>query len=229
MLEIGPAKADAANVKAKDAAGIATFFGLSRLEFDYFLNLVHYSRASSQTLKEVLQHKLNDLKRENEILSRSIQSNNAPDANAPALYYYSWVWMATHIALSIDSYQTQQSLAKRLNLTPQKVRDILEQLREFGFASEKYGKWTTTGKSLHLSETSFMNEMSHRNWRQQAMLDVESEKSSSLHYSSVFAMSKSDAQKLRNSILNMIQDSRELIEASPSEELFCFICDFFEV
>jgi hypothetical protein len=82
---------------------------------------------------------------------------------------------------------------------------------------------------IHLPASHFMNSVSHRNWRERANWDVELGKNESLHYTSVFAISRGDAEILRSFILKVIEKSRSIIKPSPSEEVYCMLCDFFEV
>ncbi len=211
------------------AAGIANFMNLKGHELEYFLNLVNLSRASTPELKRILSDKLKHLKEVDLNLSQRIQNRQTDFEQAPDFYYSSWIWMAIHMGMFIESLTTPIQLAERFGISVQNVIEVLDKLKEWKIVSEKKGQWSPTAKNIHLPETSYMNGVSHRNWRERAGLDVEKSKSSSIHYTSVFTMSREDAQKLRSEIVDLLEKSRRLASESQSEEVFCFLSDFFQV
>ncbi len=210
------------------AAGIASFLRLRGTELEYFLNLVNLSRASSMELKRILLDKLNEIKRADQILSHRIEPSPTKSLKVPDFYYSSWIWMAIHRALAVDRYQRPSSLAERFNVSTQSIIKVLEKLKEANLVVEENGIWSSSQVNVHLPETSYMNEVSHRNWRHRALIDIEKENQRAVHYTSIFSMSLEDAERLRAKLLQVIQETRELIEPSPSEEVFCLTCDFFE-
>lgn len=137
--------------------------------------------------------------------------------------------MAVHAALSVEEYGNPAELADRLGIPVARIKMILTSLKQMGLAAERGGKWLMLNKDLHLPAGHCMNQVSHRNWRDRACVDVERDRATSVHYTSVFAMSRSDAEKLRAMTLEMIESSRALIKPSPSEVVYCLLYDFFEV
>lgn len=209
--------------------GIARILGLGPLETEYFLNLLHYSRASSSELKAHLVRKLEEVKCTQQILSERVTDPLSPKMDTNHEYYSSWMWMAIHAAVGVEKFSDLPSLVSRFGLPRERVLTVLESLQRMGLVEKSGNFWQMTQQNVHLSARNFMNGVSHRNWRDRACADVEKEHSNSLHYTSVFTVSRSDAERIRGQILQMIEASRKSIQDSPSEEVYCMLCDLFEV
>jgi uncharacterized protein (TIGR02147 family) len=209
--------------------GISRFLGLGPLETEYFLNLLHYSRASSRELKAHLERKMEEAKNTQQILSERVTDPLSPKMDIHHEYYSSWMWMAIHAAVEIEKFSDPESIVNRFGLPREKVLEVLESLQRMGLVEKSGNSWRMSKQNVHLSARSFMNGVSHRNWRDRACADVEKERANSLHYTSVFTVSRSDAERIRSQVLQMIEASRKVIQDSPSEEVFCMLCDLFEV
>ncbi len=69
----------------------------------------------------------------------------------------------------------------------------------------------------------------HNNWRQRALLDAqELGNTKSIHYSSVFTMSRKDFLRLHELSLQFLERGRQIIGPSKEEALYCVACDLFE-
>jgi uncharacterized protein (TIGR02147 family) len=209
---------------------LAKFLELNSRETDHFLNLLHLSRASSPELRSFLSCKIEEGKAAQKSLGNRLSSHQSLQLSSiHHEYYSSWLWMTVHVSLCVEKYSTVQGLSERFKIGSDRIRHILESLRAMGLAKEERGKWRMTETEIHLPAGHFMNNISHRNWRDKACLEASEDRAESVHYSSVFSLSRTDAEKLRHMILKFIDQSRETIKASPSEEVFCMLCDFFEV
>lgn len=201
---------------------------MNKLETEYFLNLVHLGRAKGPALRKVVNEKLAQLKKENSVLSKRLDQE-AAQTEVDFFYYSSWIYLAVHMCLSVESLQSDEAIAKRLGVSTQYIQRILKQLQLYGLAKEKAGRWIAVKKGTHLSSGSFMTEVNHANWRNRAIIDVQRDPSAWVHYTSVFSMSKVDAEVLRTMILEFIERTRKLIRPSPEEEVYCMLMDFFEI
>jgi hypothetical protein len=114
-------------------------------------------------------------------------------------------------------------------MNPQLVEETLETLAQMGLVEKQREKWKITEADIHLSNRSPMNEVNHSNWRQRAILNIQAKHLDSIHYSSIFAISKSDAELIRKQLFDSLKKARETIGPSKEEELYCLNCDFFKV
>lgn len=210
------------------AAGVSDFLGHSNLESEYFLSLILLSRAATPRLKQKLKKKIESLRTTHTSLSARMQSQN-DTGTAAQRYYSSWLYAAIHMALSIPKFETIPSLAERFDVTHEKVIKTLSSLESMNLICKKEGQWTLLNPQLHLPQSSEMTFMNHLLWRQKALLNIDKEKKEDIHYSSVFAMSETDAAKMKTQVLDFVEHLRSQIKDSPSEEVFCLNLDFFTV
>jgi uncharacterized protein (TIGR02147 family) len=211
------------------AAGLCEFFSFTKTEGEYFLNLVQMSRASTEKLRILLRARLNELRDANEHLGTRLKVPKLAESQHEMLYFSSWYWTAVHVCADSPKYQTAEALAKRLLLPEEHVRSALKILADLGLVEKQGQRWRMGKKFLHVNSESIMTEVNHLNWRQRALLDIQAKRATSTHYTSVFSMSKKDYQILRTRLLSTIDDFRKFIAQSPSEELYAFTCDLFEV
>jgi hypothetical protein len=92
---------------------------------------------------------------------------------------------------------------------------------------QKDGSWQTTKKSLHLSRDSIFSFNNNNNWRQRAQSLAVQKNSENIHYTGVYSLSLDDLERLRQMVLDFIDQTRNLVVASAEEEVVCFTCDVF--
>lgn len=209
------------------AAGLSDFLGHSNLEAEFFLTLLLLSRAATPKLKQRLAAKLKNLKTQHLSLSGRMQAQNEV-TQTPHRYYSSWLYAAIHMALAIPKYQDFQTLAKRFEISEDKVRQLLSTLESMQIIHKKDGQWALKQESLHLPKDDELTFMNHFLWRQKALANIDAGDPESTHYSSIFAVSEKDAKRIQAKTLSFIESLRADIQASPSEELYCLNLDFFQ-
>ena len=67
------------------------------------------------------------------------------------------------------------------------------------------------------------------NWRNQALLRLDSGNKHNLHYSSPMTLGKKEIEIVRNEVLKLIERIGKIIDPAPNERLVCFNIDWFEV
>jgi len=207
--------------------GIANHLKLSVDETEFFLKLVEYEKAGP-LLKKFIQQRLNEMKKNRNDLAIRYQAPSLADSEALLRYYSSWHWSAIHILVSAG-FNTLERLSLRIQLPIDVIRSTLLSLEQMGLVKQQNGVWIELDKSIHLPKDSHLTGLNHWNWRQRAIQDAQLQNNSSLHYSSVQSLSHSDFQKIKEMILKLIDQSRNLIKDSPGEDGFCFNCDFFQI
>jgi uncharacterized protein (TIGR02147 family) len=218
-----------AELHSDHAAKMAVFLGMTPNETEFLIELVHLAKATSTNLKNILLNKIERLKKEHTELAHRISGVQKISESIENFYFSTWFWSAIHVATSVPEYQTASALAERFHLPLQLVHEVLEKLQKVGFVQYRNSKWQYQGGAAHLARESFMTEMNHMHWRQRALLDVQIPSTEALHYTSVFTMSKSDATKIRELLIETIKNSRLLSDPSEAEEIFCMNFDFFKV
>ena len=217
------------NFGPEHAIGLTVYWDLSSAETDYFLTLVSYARASIRSLKEYFAEKLELAKKDQENLARRITDKTIlPDIKA-ATFYSTWQYLAITILLTIREYRTVLAVAQRLNLSLEAVETSLNELRELNLVAKSGQQWVVTNNTIHLPSDSKFNSLNHSHWRNRAVQDSLLSENGSVHYTSVCSVSLEDAEKLRQLVFKLIDESRKIVAPSSEEELFCLTCDWFKV
>ncbi len=205
--------------------GIGLFLHMQDYELDYFLLLLEKEKASSLPYREKLQGKLAQSKRHALRLSKQIKEEETQVI--PEAYYSAWYFSAIHIATSIDKLKDEDDFSKYLSLPKKLVSKVLRELERWGLIEFNGESWNYVGsRVIHLRDDSFLNRINHINWRTQALSRALSP-IQDVHYTSVFTISKKDVERIREKLLNFIHEHRKDVDASSSETLVAFCCDYF--
>ncbi len=217
------------HLTVEHAEGLGNFWQLRKIEKEYFLNLVLLARAGSKSLKEFLRQKINDMRRDQENLAKRITEKTIlPDENA-AIFYSNWQYLAVVILLTIPEFRTVESIARRLNLKNDIIKKTLQDLEALGLAVRSDDIWLATSTTIHVPRDSKFNSLNHTHWRNQAVQNSFLGDEESVHYTSVCSLSRADAEKMKQLMFQLIDESRKLVAPSKEEELFCLTCDWFKV
>ena len=209
------------------AANLCHFWGLTELESEYFSSLVDLERSSSKFLQEKIRSRINILKERNKTLSERVVVDIGPEEESAREYYYSsWQIMAIHVCCSLPQKNTASDISARLKLPIEFVNRTLNELCQRGYLYETDSAYHVTNKDLHLKSDSSLVYNHHRNWRIYTMNKFSEENGESIHYSTLFAMSRADSYKLQQMIINFINDSRDIVKFSSEEDLYYLNLDF---
>ncbi len=213
----------------EQAERLCVFWDFSRLESDYFFNLVLLGRAGTLALQHRLKTKLDEIRETWQLETQSFGKKNLTEPERAALYYSHWLHSAIHLLLTIPGLQTAQALATHLHRNEKEVLSLLESLQRAGLVEVRGENWRSTHVQIHAPQNDFFAEIHHKNWRSQALEVRNSNKDSLVRYTSVHSISMVDAQKIKNLIDHLIEDSRRIIEPSPEELGACLLIDYFSI
>lgn len=205
------------------------FFDHSEDEGKYFLNLLHFSRASSVDLKQFYKKELNEIILKNSDIKKRTNIKGGLKEKDQEVYYSSWLYSAVHILVTIADFRTPQSIAKKLNLTKNKTLEICNFLSATGLLVKEGNNYTTGLARIHLSKDSLHIQKHHTNWRIRAINSIEQSLEGDLHFSNVVSMGEKDVVKVRELFIKAIAEARLIIKDSPEEKLQSICVDFFEV
>lgn len=208
---------------------ITAFLGMKAEAADYFMNLVHLSRASSSQLRSFHEKKIKSLRDQHLRTSTAVRATtqNKIPLSERDYYYAQWTVPAVHILTSCHEYQTAERLAERLNLGVREVETILQRLAQIGLVKKSAGRFIHSGKNVHLETHSLHNQINHLNWRLKGLNSTQQE--SAIHYTSSFAIDRKDWDRMRRHLLTFLEEQRKQIGGSGSEDAYVFCCDLFRV
>lgn len=207
---------------------VCQFLGLNQVETNYFLLLVQRERAGNAKYKDFLTQQISDLRQESEELKSRLNVEEVTEAEK-AQYYSHWVYVALHMASSMEKMVPVEELALRWQIPVQRLREAFEFLERFGFIRFQNGRFFPQDRHLHLGRDSIYLRRHHQNWRLQAMRDIEAESSEAFHYSGVYTLSEKVAKALKERMLEFIQENVKQVEASAEEAVYCYNMDFFRL
>lgn len=214
----------------EQAEEVNVFLGHSSEEAEFFLLLLHLERAGTPRLRQRLQSRIEEIRQRRLILRERLAVKDKVSEQDQARFYSSWHYAAIHILLTIERYQTKDSIARYLGLSIRRTSEVLEFLVSLGLASESAGCFKVGTAHIHLGNESPMISKHHVNWRLQAIRALDREDSmKSLHYSSVVSISRADVTKIKTLLVKAIESAKAVIRDSKEEELHSFCLDLFPV
>lgn len=209
---------------------VSAFLGLNASESEYLLNLLHKEKAGSKDLREFYEKKILQIQTENLKVEKQVKNINLElDDAAKAIYYSHWAYCAIHMLISIENYHKAELVAKKLRINPEFTQNILNFLEQKNLIIKKDSKYLIGKTRIHLKSDSPLVKSHHQNYRHKAITSLEEENSFDLHYSSVMTLSKKDALKIRDLILNLISDKEVILIPSPNEDIICLNLDLFRL
>lgn len=220
--------AGVADLSLEQADSAGKYFGLSQDENSFFLLLIQFARAGTQSLRTHFKRSITTAQEERLNLQKRVGIKQALSKEDQATYYSLWYYAAVHVMTGIPAFQTKAAMAKELGLPLNRVAEILEFLVSTRLVKEgETGKYFTGEGKIHLKKDSKMILRHHSNWRTQAIRSMEKDLESGIHYSVLLNTSKKDAELLRSMIAKFIEEFMKVVHPSEDEEMNCLVIDFF--
>lgn len=213
----------------EQAALVSEFLGLTSIEEQYFLLLVSFDRAGNESLRKILQKQITELKSKSSELATRLQSQKNLTEEKRAVFYSDWIYSAIRQLTAIREYQSPAKISEYLHLPQKRTREVLDFLVSAGLCVEERGVFKIGPSSTHLESDSPWVKSHHINWRVKAIQQLNQEEAAKLHYSCPLTISKADAIKVREQIVQLLESVDKVIEPSSSEELRCLNIDWFKI
>jgi uncharacterized protein (TIGR02147 family) len=214
----------------EQVANICRYLGLNDFETKYALLLLQSERAGTQVLREIFEAELKALRQQALELVNVVKRDKNLSEAEKAIFYSNWYYSAIAVLSSVPGLQTATSLSAKTSLSLQKTNQALEFLVRSGLCEEKNGKIGPGTHSTHLDAKSPLVSRHHGNWRIKAMekhpgLNSETE----MAYSSPMSISKSDANKIRSLLVELVREVSEIRGPSPCEEGYFLNIDWIRI
>jgi len=213
----------------EQASMVCEFLGLTEMESEFFLLLVQMDRAGNEPLRKILKRQMQEMKKKSLELSSRLQSEKQLTEEKRAVFYSDWAYSAVRQMTAIKGYQNLDAIAEYFDFSTKQAKLILDFLLSAGLCKEEKGKIVVGPSSTHLESSSPWVRVHHTNWRQKALQEMKKEEAAKLHYTAPMTLSKSDALKIREMIVQFLEQVDKVIEPSPSEEQHCLNIDWFKV
>lgn len=212
------------------AERINHFLGHTTEESRYFINLLSFARAGTQTLKDYFRQELNAILKNRLTLKDRLKNDKVLSHEDQSRYYSSWIYAAIHMAVMIPDLNTIEKLTKHFRVPQKKILEVVDFLTSRNLLIERSGTLAVGNTHLYISnEDSQMIIKHHTNWRVQTIAALANEGPRDLHYSGVVTLSKDDALALKAYFIQCIEEAQKKIKDSKEEVLYVLGTDFYEI
>ena len=219
-----------AHFSSEQADKTAQYLKLERDQTAYFLILVQFNRAGTESLRGVYSTMLSSMKASATPIRNKLGINEDLSDEVKAQYYSSWIYSCVHVMLSIEAFQSSSAISDHLGIPQTTVENILRFLVGAGLAVKKDpGKYIQQRSMLHLDNASPFLIQHHSNWRLRAVQEISQAKIGQLHYSGVVSLSKKDSLRIKEILSEALKAAINVVRESPEEQISCINIDFFDL
>ncbi|RYZ95970.1 MAG: DUF4423 domain-containing protein, partial [Proteobacteria bacterium] len=102
-------------------------------------------------------------------------------------------------------------------------------LEKIGMIERKGDRFGPSSQMVHLGSDSTNIVKHHLNWRLRAMRSIEESGASGTHYSAALSLSRADALRIKQILIDSLQENLKIIGASKEEVAYGYSFDFFEL
>lgn len=213
----------------EQACLVAEYFGLSDIESEYFVSLVLVERAGNQNYKKMLKQRLESLRKQSAEIVNRVQVDRILTDEQRAVFYSDWLYTAIRQLCSIEGYNSIDQIQSYLGVSRRRVKQIVDFLLLTKLCVEEKGKLKVGPKATHLESSSPWVRVHHINWREKAIGKMSDEGEDKLHFTCPLTLSKRDVTRVREKIIQFINEVNAIVDPSPSEELHCLNIDWFKI
>lgn len=217
------------NFSLEQGVKLNKFFDHTKEESRYFLLLLQLERAGSIDLQSFFKQEMKDILDKRSDLKNRLDIKNSLKKVDQQVYYSNWLYACIHMMVAIPDFQTPQAISRHLNLSREKIMEVINFLEETGLIQKKGAHYEIGVTKIHLPKDSPQIQRHHTNWRMQAIRSIDINDSSDLHYSTVVSMSYSDVPKVKEILIKAIEECRAVIRDSNEEKIQSICMDFFGV
>ena len=217
-------------MSAEQAEKLASHLGWDVSTTTYFLLLVAHARAGTKGLVQHYESEIERLRLEAQVLKNRFKPEKILSIEDQAIFYSSWHYGAIHVCVSIAGCETEEGIASYFDLPLRRVNEIVQILTRVGLIKKsEVGTLAVGSTQVYIGSDSPLISKHHTNWRFKAIDSLDRYKEGDLHYSSVISISKTDVERIRELMTNVIQQIRAIVRESKDEKCFSYALDLFEV
>jgi uncharacterized protein (TIGR02147 family) len=222
---------DQAKLSLEQAFESTFFFQMNSIESKYFLLMNQFERAGTENLKEFYKKEMQVVWMAKDNLQKRFENESEilPE-EAKEQYYSEWIYLATHVLVSIPEFNTPSKIAMKLRATQEKIEHVLQFLVDYNFLDLTNNKYNVGKRSLHLEKNSLHQFRHQLNWRLKAVQQLQNTMDDkNINYAGVYSLSKKDAEQIKENIVRLLKENLKIVAPSKEEVMYCTLIDFFEI
>lgn len=213
----------------EQAHQLCHFLMLNETEMEYFLLMVQRERSSTQSYKKFIEKKMQQTKLQSQQIASRIEPERTLSESEKSIFYSHWIYSAVRLFCSKDDGYGIDAVMKRFNLDRNQASRILKFLAQANLVKEESGLFSIGPMRTHLDPRSPFIGSYHSQWRLKAIERSSQINDNELMFTSPISLSRLDFMKIREALVQMIDDNMKIVRASPVDDVACFTCDLFWV
>jgi predicted transcriptional regulator len=191
--------------------------------------LINRARASDERSRQYYQKKVREYKDKSMALTHRLEFKNELNESDQAIFYSSWVYSAVRLLTAIPKFNTAQSIAEELNLTRQKVNNVLDFLVSRNLVAKNNDHFNYAIFSTYVDRDSPFASKHNLNWRLKTFERLEQVARNEIVYTNPIVIAESDFERVTELIVKFIDELRKIADPSPSEILCCLNIDWLKL
>lgn len=212
------------------ALELSKILGLSELETEYLMYLVHQERASSFEFKKYCKSKLSAIQakalKAEERFAHQVQLSE----EHKSIFYSHYLYSAIRLYCSLaEKGKSADEISQRFDISRERLMPIIRFLLESGLLTELNGYYKMGTSSTFITRESPHIHRHHSNWRLLALQTSYTLEEKEVMFTAPMSISKKDFLKVQNELMTMISKLSETIKESDAEEIACLNIDFFRI
>jgi uncharacterized protein (TIGR02147 family) len=216
------------DLSLEQAFALGQHLGHTALEQEYFIVLVQWTRAGTEEFRRYLKDKLDLARMEATKVKKRFQHESELSEEAKHLFYSSFLYSAIRLFCDTNNHGvTLEEIVERFNLDRSEILPKLEFLKQVGLIVVKGNRYKMGPSRTLIGRDSLHVIKHHQNWRMQAMQKAETLRADELMFTCPMALSKEDFAQFKQELSDMIQKFSTMLKDSKSEDVGCFILDWF--
>lgn len=218
-----------AEFSLEQAEAINGFLEHTDDEGEYFILLLLKERAENLKLRARFERKIKAMRDERLNIQARLEAQNEITLRDRERFYSSSIYGAVHVLTSIPSFKTIEALSEALKLPRGRMRDIVDFLLRLGVLKEHVGLLSPGSAHVHLSNESELILRHHTNWRMHTINNLQFLDRDDLHYSACLTLTREDAFRVKESILQNLKSNVDIISKSKEEIAYVMNLDFYKM
>lgn len=194
---------------------------------EFFLDLVCRDRSGTKEAKAHYGERVERRLRELADMKKRWDTKGITE-DQELKYYHSWIPQVVHLYCQLPGSHSIESIASAIGVQADAISTVVTDLEAIGFVERTSTGIVSLRDSVHLGRGSRFTTQNTINWRLKAISDITSSgQLPGIHYSSVVSMSKKAAFEIDKLILKHLDEMRNIVVPSTSEELYSYCLDFY--
>lgn len=196
-------------------------------EAHFFNLLLMQDRAGNHLLKKYFKDQIDEILEKRTVFLDRVKASESVSVSDQAVYYSQWYYLAIHVLVGIQQFQSREAIAQRLGLALPTVSKAIDDLSKMGLVEIKGGRILMGKKRIYLAKNSPWISHLHTHFRNRAIGRIAEPDTDDLHFSAAMSVSKKVYDEYRKRLLDLMSEFDSKIADSKEEEMYAINIDLF--